>query len=49
MISEDRSFSKNRITFVLRAPRNKSQAQLTAALCEQVPTEVRGEIDWEVE
>lgn len=49
VISEDRSFSKNRITFVLRAPRNKSQAQLTAALCEQVPTEVRGEIDWEVE
>ena len=49
LISEDRSFSKNRINFVLRAPRDKSQAQLTAALCEQVPPEVRGEIDWEVE
>ena len=49
VISEDRSFSKNRITFVLRAPRNQSQAQLTAALCEQVPADVRGELDWEVE
>ncbi|MCX7358536.1 MAG: hypothetical protein NT015_10405 [Alphaproteobacteria bacterium] len=49
LISEDRSFSKNRINFVLRAPRDKSQAELTAALCEQVPPEVRGEIDWEIE
>ena len=49
VISEDRSFTKNRVTFVLRAPRNKTQAQLTAALCEKVPAEVRGEIDWEVE
>lgn len=49
LISENRSFGKNRINFVLRAPRDKSQAQLTAALCEQVPAEVRGEIDWEVE
>jgi hypothetical protein len=49
LISEDRSFSKNRITFVLRAPRSTTQKQLTTALCEQVPQEVRGEIDWEVE
>ncbi|MEQ1491096.1 MAG: hypothetical protein ABL932_11160 [Terricaulis sp.] len=49
VISENRSFTKNRINFVVRAPRNKSQAQLTAALCEQVPAEVRGELDWEIE
>jgi hypothetical protein len=49
VISEDRSFSKNRINFVVRAPRAKTQAQLTASLCEQVPAELRGELDWEVE
>ncbi len=49
IISEDRSFNKGRVTFVLRAPRNKTQTQLTATLCEQVPAEVRGEIDWEIE
>ncbi|MBX3427978.1 MAG: hypothetical protein KF779_00195 [Hyphomonadaceae bacterium] len=49
LISEYRSFGKNRINFVIRAPRNKTQAELTAALCEQVPPELRGELDWEVE
>lgn len=49
VISEDRSFTKNRIVFVVRAPRNKSQSQLTAGLCEHVPAEIRGELDWEVE
>lgn len=49
LISEDKSFSKSRVKYVLRAPRNRTQAQLTAALCEQVPAEFRGEIDWEVE
>lgn len=49
IISEDRSFSKSRIIYVIRAPRNKPQSALTAALCEHVPAEVRGEIDWEVE
>jgi hypothetical protein len=49
IITEDRSFNKSRVTFVLRAPRSKTQSQLTAALCEQVPADVRGEIDWEVE
>lgn len=49
IISEDRSFSKSRIIYVIRAPRNKPQSELTASLCEHVPPEVRGEIDWEVE
>jgi hypothetical protein len=49
LISEDKSFSKSRIDYVFRAPRNSTQAGLHAALCERVPAEVRGEIDWEVE
>ncbi len=49
IISEDKGFSKSRLTYVVRAPRNKTQKQLTAALCEEVPAEIRGEIDWEVE
>lgn len=49
IISEDKSFSKNRIEFVFRAPRNAPQADLHAALCTSVPEELRGELDWEVE
>jgi hypothetical protein len=49
LISEDKSFSKNRIDYVFRAPRNSTHADLHAALCEKVPADVRGEIDWEVE
>jgi hypothetical protein len=49
LISEDKSFSKSRIDYVFRAPRNSTQENLHAALCERVPADVRGEIDWEVE
>jgi hypothetical protein len=49
LISEDKSFSKSRIDYVFRAPRNKTQEQLHSAFCERVPAEVRGEIDWEIE
>jgi hypothetical protein len=49
IISEDKSFSKGRIDYVIRTPRDKSQAVLHAALCERIPPEVRGEMDWEVE
>lgn len=49
LISENKSFGKSRIDFVFRAPRKSTQSQLHAALCERVPAEVRGEIDWEVE
>jgi hypothetical protein len=49
LISENKSFSKHRIDYVFRAPRASTQASLHAALCERVPAEVRGEIDWEVE
>jgi hypothetical protein len=49
IISENKSFSKHRIDYVFRAPRDASQASLHAALCERVPPELRGEMDWEVE
>ncbi len=49
LISENRSFSKGRIEYVFRAPRDSTHAALHAALCERVPTDVRGEIDWQIE
>lgn len=49
IISEDKGFTKSRLIYVVRAPRNKTQKQLTAALCDGIPPELRGEIDWEVE
>lgn len=49
LISENKSFSKHRIDYVFRAPRNVTQEELHRALCEQVPVDVRGEVDWEIE
>jgi hypothetical protein len=49
IISEDRSFSKSRIDYVIRAPRAETHAALHDALCQRVPAEVRGEINWEIE
>lgn len=49
IISEDKGFNKSRLNYVIRAPRNTTETQLTAALCEQIPPELRGELDWEVE
>lgn len=49
VIRENKAFGKHRLKFIFRAPRNSSQDGLTAALCERVPPEVRGELDWEVE
>lgn len=49
IIKEDRTFRKGRIDYVFRMPRNKRQEELNQALCERIPADVRGEIDWEVE
>lgn len=49
IISENKSSSKHKVEYVLRAPRNTSQHSLQTALCERVPCDVRGELDWEVE
>ncbi|MFT3728602.1 MAG: hypothetical protein QM759_12325 [Terricaulis sp.] len=48
MISERKSFAKSRLNYVFRAPRRSTQAGLHNALCENVPPDVRGEIDWEI-
>src|SRR5207237_118169 len=48
IISEKKSFSKPRVEFVFRLPRAGNRDSVHAALCD-LPAEVRGEIDWEVE
>lgn len=48
VISENKSFSKNRLDYVLRAPRRSDQADLQTGLIEKVPPDLRGELDWEV-
>jgi hypothetical protein len=48
LIAERKSFGKCRIEYVFRAPRNSTQEGMHSALCEQVPPDVRGEIDWEI-
>ena len=49
IIKEDKTFRKRRIDYVFRAPRNARQEQLHQALCDRIPGDVRGEIQWEVE
>jgi hypothetical protein len=49
LIGESKSHNKSRIEYVFRMPRRITQGQVTKALCEQVPQEVRGEIDWQIE
>ncbi|MBL8532139.1 MAG: hypothetical protein JNK94_10425 [Hyphomonadaceae bacterium] len=49
IISENKSFSKRKLEYVFRAPRNSSQNGLHTALCERVPEDLRGELDWEIE
>ena len=48
VISENKSYSKSRVGYVFRAPRQATQQFLHAALCERVPPELRGDIDWKV-
>ena len=48
LINERKSFGKSRLEYVFRAPRKSTQVGLHNALCERVPADVRGEIDWEI-
>jgi hypothetical protein len=48
IISERKSFAKERVEFVFRLPRAGTRDGLHAALC-NVPIDARGDIDWEVE
>jgi len=49
IIREEKTIRKRRIAYVFRAPRDKRQEELHQALCDRIPADVRGEIDWEVE
>ncbi len=49
LISETKSFGKHRLKFIVRAPRSATLESLQTALCERVPADVRGELDWEIE
>lgn len=49
VITDTKSFSKGRLSFVFRAPRNMAQDSLNNSLTERVPEAFRGELDWEVE
>lgn len=48
LISENKSFVKRRIDYVIRGPRKSEQTMLENALTEKVPAAMRGELDWEV-
>lgn len=48
LISENKSFTKRRIDYVIRAPRYREQTALEDALTGKVPAAMRGELDWEV-
>jgi hypothetical protein len=48
IISERKSFNKDRVQFVFRLPAANARERIHDALC-QVPAEYRGEIDWDVE
>ena len=49
ILSERKSFAKQQVAFVFRAPRRRTQDALHAGLTSRVPAAVRGELDWEVD
>lgn len=49
VISDTKSFSKRRLSFVFRSPRDATPEFLHNGLVEQVPDHLQGELDWEVE
>lgn len=48
LLSENKSFSKRRIDYVFRTPRNCKPAAIENMIVEKVPADIRGELDWEV-
>ncbi len=49
ILSEKKDHAKKKVEFVFRIPRNATREQMHAELLRQVPAEMRGEVDWEVE
>ena len=48
LISENKLFSKRRLTYIIRATSGQGPESLESALNEKVPAEIRGELDWQV-
>lgn len=49
IMNEKKGFNRKRVEFVFRMPRSRTMESLQAELLRQVPVELRGEIDWEVQ
>jgi hypothetical protein len=49
IIHERRVPAKREIEFVFRMPRRSTRDQIEAELTRQVPVELRGDVDWEIE
>jgi hypothetical protein len=49
IMSEKKAFTKREVEFVFRMPRTRTKEYLQTELQRQVPEDLRGEIDWEVE
>jgi hypothetical protein len=48
LISENKSFSKRRLTYIIRAKSGRALASLESALTEKIAPDIRGELDWQV-
>lgn len=49
ILSERKAFGKHHVSFVFRGPRLSTQEGIHEQLSHQVPPDVQGQIDWEVE
>lgn len=48
LISENKSFAKRRLTYIIRAKSGRPLAALETALNEKIAPDIRGELDWQV-
>lgn len=49
IIHERKKLSKKAVEFVLRMPHKKTRDEMETELAKQIPLELRGEVDWEIE
>jgi len=48
LISENKSFSKRRLTYIIRAKSGQGPESLESALNGKIAADIRGELDWQV-
>lgn len=48
LISEHKYHAKRRIRYVIRGPRKSEREGMESALAEKIPSNLRGDLDWEV-